>query len=227
MTVEFSWPAGKSAAIMVAENILDEGLCSSIIEESSKYYERIFSPGPVLSGVMPSIKNSMDMSWSASNLAENNIPLEPLSSYEFKVSSAVFDVVNYYQEQFRWLWEWRGMCDTGFRMQRYAKGRGYYREHIDGGPVPTVVLNRVLGAVIYLNTVDVGGETYFREQDIYIPAKVGSIALFPAYWTHPHQGCVPMSGDKWIVSTFLLENTQSDSFDANTETGATGNDHLL
>ena len=37
MTIQFSWPAGKSSAIMVAENILSEELCTSIIDESSKY----------------------------------------------------------------------------------------------------------------------------------------------------------------------------------------------
>jgi len=227
MTIEFCWPAGKSSAIMVAENILNEEICSSIIEESSKYYEKLFSPGPVLSGVMPNIKNTMDMSWSTSNLAEKNVPIEPLYSYELEVSNAIFSAVGYYQEQFKWLWEWPGMCDTGFRMQRYIKGKGFYREHIDGGPVPTVVLNRILGAVVYLNTVDTGGETYFRQQDVYVPAKAGSIALFPAYWTHPHQGCVPISNDKWIVSTFILENSENQSLDMIDNGGSLGNEHLL
>ena len=66
----------------------------------------------------------------------------------------------------------------------------------------------MLGAIIYLNTVETGGETYFREHDLKIPAKAGSIALFPAYWTHPHQGCVPISDDKWIVSTFVVKKTE-------------------
>lgn len=227
MTIKFSWPAGKSSAIMVAENAIDERVCSSIIEESLKYYDKLFSPGPVLGGVMPGIKNSMDMSWSTANLAEHGVPLEPLSSYESQVSRAIFSTVAYYQEQFKWLWDWQGMCDTGFRVQRYAKGIGFYREHIDGGPVPTVVPNRVLGAVVYLNTIESGGETYFREHDVHVPANAGSIALFPAYWTHPHQGCVPISRDKWIVSTFLLENSTNQSIDGPLEIKETGNEHLL
>lgn len=227
MTAKFSWPAGKSSAILVAENIIDENICSSIIEESSKYYETMFSVGPVMSGVMTNIKNSMDMSWSSSSLAQKNIPIEPLSSYELEVSRAIFSSIGYYQEQFRWLWDWVGMCDTGFRMQRYMKGSGYYREHIDGGPVPTIVPNRVLGAVVYLNTVEVGGETYFREHDLYVPAKAGSIALFPAYWTHPHQGCVPISNDKWIVSTFILENSQNQPVTTIDDGEVMANEHLL
>ena len=78
MTIQFSWPAGKSSAIMVAENILSEELCTSIIDESSKYYERLFAPGPVLSGVVANVKNSMDFSWSKDNLVNNCVPPEPL-----------------------------------------------------------------------------------------------------------------------------------------------------
>jgi hypothetical protein len=227
MTIQFSWPAGKSSAIMVAENILSEELCTSIIDESSKYYERLFAPGPVLSGVVANVKNSMDFSWSKDNLVNNCVPPEPLSTYEMEVSNAIFTSVAYYREQFRWLWDWVGICDTGFRMQRYVRGEGFYREHIDGGPVPVVILNRVLGAVIYLNDVEIGGETYFREQDIYVPARAGSIALFPAYWTHPHQGCVPISNDKWIVSTFILENSENQPLDMIDDGKSLGNEHLL
>jgi hypothetical protein len=226
MTIEFSWPAGKSSAIMVAENILSEKLCASIIEESSKCYS-LFSPGPVMGGLAPTVKNSMDFSWSKNVLIDNNFPPEPLSSYEMEVSKAIFTSVAYYREQFKWLWDWAGICDTGFRMQQYLRGEGFYREHIDGGPVPTVVLNRVLGVVVYLNTVEVGGGTYFRQQDTYVPAKAGSISLFPAYWTHPHQGCVPVSNDKWIVSTFMLENSQDVPLDTLDSGGLTANEHLL
>jgi len=227
MTIKFSWPAGKSSAIMVAENALSEELCSSVIRELSTYYEKLFSPGPVMGGLMPYVKNSMDMSWSSPNLINSGVPPEPLSSYENEVTQVLFSCVGYYQEQFTWLWDWPGMSDTGFRVQRYIKGGGYYREHIDGGPLPATVPERVLGAVVYLNTVDVGGETYFRHQDVFVPARVGSIALFPAYWTHPHQGCMPISSDKWIVSTFIIQQSNSHPTDAPDDGKPLANEHLL
>ena len=102
-------------------------------------------------------------------------------------------------------------------MQHYEKNIGYYREHIDGGIVPRTTSTRILGAIIYLNTVDVGGGTYFREHDIIVPAKIGSVSLFPAHWTHPHQGMVPISNDKWIISSFITMDTGAD--DQQMETG--------
>ena len=37
--------------------------------------------------------------------------------------------------------------------------------------------------------------------------------FFPATWTHPHESRVPISGDKWIVSSFInnAEVTSNDS----------------
>jgi hypothetical protein len=202
--VSFYWPAGKSGAIMVAENIVDKSICSELLNQFKKNYSTLFSPGPTLGGVAPSIKKTMDMSWSNDVLLENNVSLYPLSDYEQSLAQNLFQCIEYYREQFRSLWEWNDACDTGFRVQEYKKGFGYYREHVDGGMGPESTNCRVLGAVIYLNDVEVGGGTYFPEHDVTVPAKAGSISLFPAYWTHPHQGCVPISDDKWIISTFVL-----------------------
>jgi hypothetical protein len=207
---KFDWPLGKSSAIMVADSIIDEKVCSNIITEVSKYYDTLFTPGPVFSGVIPTIKSSMDMNFAKGELEALNIPTNPLAEYEKIVVDALFGAIGYYAESFRWLWEWPGLSDSGFRLQHYIKNNGYYREHIDGGPGPIKARNRMLGAVIYLNTVEVGGETFFPEHNLKIPARAGSIALFPAYWTHPHQGCVPLSEDKWIISTFITKDIEQE-----------------
>lgn len=220
MKPSFVWPGGKSSAIMVAENIIPESLCASIIRECGLYYSTLFTQGPVVSGIFPSIKSSMDFNWSESVLRDAGVPYGPLTTYEYEVVTNLWEAIAYYRESFRWLWDWDGICDTGFRLQHYKRGIGFYREHIDGGPGEGATSARMLGVVIYLNTVDVGGGTYFREHDVMVPAKAGSIAVFPANWTHPHQGCVPISEDKWIVSTFILKPTIENEV-------ITSNEHLV
>jgi hypothetical protein len=59
---------------------------------------------------------------------------------------------------------------------------------------------------MYLNTIERGGETFFPLHDLKIKATAGTISLFPAAWTHPHTSCVPISSDKWIVSSFILSS---------------------
>ena len=203
-STQFKWPAGKASAIMVAENIIDKSICSDSISQFKKYYSQLFSPGPTIGGINPSVKNSMDTGLSCDNLLANNVPLNPLSMYEQAIVQNLFQCIEYYREQFKSLWEWDNIRDTGFRVQDYKRGIGFYREHIDGGMGHDGARDRVLGAVIYLNDVEIGGETYFREHNVMVPAKAGSISLFPAHWTHPHQGCVPISDDKWIISTFII-----------------------
>lgn len=202
--INFHWPAGKSSAIMVAENIVDKDICDLTISELKKYYSQVASPGPTISGLMPSIKNSMDINWSHSAMVYHDIPTDKLDTCEVHIVEKLFLSIAKYREQFRWLWDWNDISDTGFRVQEYKKGVGYYREHIDGGMGDSEhTKDRILAAIIYLNDVEIGGETYFREHELNIPAKAGSICLFPTHWTYPHQGCLPVSNDKWIISTFI------------------------
>lgn len=202
--VNFHWPAGKSSAIMVAENIIDKDICDLTISELKKYYSQVASPGPTIGGMMPSVKNSMDINWSHSAMEYNNIPTDKLDICETHIVEKLFLSIAKYREQFRWLWDWNDISDTGFRVQEYKKGVGYYREHIDGGMGDSEhTKDRILAAIIYLNDVEIGGETYFREHELNIPAKAGSICLFPTHWAYPHQGCLPISNDKWIISTFI------------------------
>jgi hypothetical protein len=57
--------------------------------------------------------------------------------------------------------------------------------------------------VIYLNDVEYGGETNFPLHEIAVTPKAGRIVFFPATWTHLHESRVPISSDKWIISSFI------------------------
>lgn len=213
----FVWQGGKSSGIMIAESVISADVCNGVVAEFTKHYDKLFTPGPVIGGHHPAIKYTMDSGWSKEDLEYRGIPGEPLCTYEKLIVDGLWASIANYRETFRWLWDWPGLSDTGFRVQHYAKNIGYYREHIDGGIGPRTTSTRILGAIIYLNTVEVGGGTYFREHDIMVPAKIGSVSLFPAHWTHPHQGCVPISNDKWIISSFITMDTGD--YDQQIETG--------
>jgi hypothetical protein len=206
--IDFEFLNGKSSYIMHAKNAISRDVCHGLVSECMKYYEKIFSPGPTIGGVNPYIKNSMDFNFSRYSLSETDIPLEPFGSYEDSITESLFASVSYYVNQYRELWNWPGIRDTGFRLQRYIKNYGFYRQHVDGNPWGRHgTEDRVLAAVVYLNDVHKGGETYFPEHDVCIPAIAGDIGIFPAAWTHPHQGNTPIGSDKWIISTFYLCDT--------------------
>ena len=49
-----------------------------------------------------------------------------------------------------------------------------------------------------------GGETEFFYQEKKVQSKAGRMLIFPAGFTHTHRGNKPESGDKYIISTYLL-----------------------
>jgi hypothetical protein len=66
------------------------------------------------------------------------------------------------------------------------------------------VANRYLVLLWYLNDVAEGGATFFPRLDLSVTPRTGRLLLFPPYWMYQHIGKPPISGDKYIVSTYLL-----------------------
>ncbi len=56
----------------------------------------------------------------------------------------------------------------------------------------------------YLNTVEEGGETEFCDLGIKVAPRAGRLLMFPPYWMFQHAGRPPVSGDKYILSTYLM-----------------------
>ena len=93
------------------------------------------------------------------------------------------------------------ISDTGYQIQKYLPNKGFYTWHhdyrfeIDQG-------SRILTFIYYLNTVEEGGETEFTN-GIKIKAEKGKVVLFPSLWTYAHRGCIPYSGNKYILTGWL------------------------
>jgi prolyl 4-hydroxylase len=90
---------------------------------------------------------------------------------------------------------------TGYKIQHYGKNAGHFKWHFDAlGPG---AWDRQLAVIIYLNSVESGGETCFHRQNLKIRPVAGDAIFFPTFWTHMHCGEVPRSGDKYIISSFV------------------------
>lgn len=63
--------------------------------------------------------------------------------------------------------------------------------------------NRYLVLLWYLNDVD-GGETRFPQLDQVVKPRAGRLLMFPPYWMYQHEGVPPLTGEKYILSTYLL-----------------------
>lgn len=197
----------KSTHIAVVPDIIPLQLCNELIDACRTDWNSLFYPGPTLAGLDTSIKYTMDFDFSGEQALKKGCNYDLYRSFENKIGESLWAAISLYMEAYSELRAAPSLWDTGFRLQNYKKGSGYYRSHHDGAPWdPEPTSLRALGVVMYLNTVERGGETAFPLHDLKVKARAGSIALFPASWTHPHQACVPISSDKWIVSSFIVSH---------------------
>lgn len=94
----------------------------------------------------------------------------------------------------------------GVQMQKYDAGRGNYAYwHCEVYPQPgDDALRRALLWMYYLNDVDEGGETDFYYQRRSVRPRTGRMVIAPGGFTHTHRGRVPVSGDKYILTSWIL-----------------------
>jgi hypothetical protein len=86
------------------------------------------------------------------------------------------------------------------RIKKYNPGgEDRFDTHVDVNNYATSM--RFLSFLWYLNDVESGGNTVFK--DISIQPKSGTLIMFPPLWMFPHKGESPISGAKYIMSSYL------------------------
>ena len=94
-------------------------------------------------------------------------------------------------------------------IQHYQQGKGGY-PHWHSEQFPQMghneALHRVVLYMYYLNDVEEGGETEFFYQQRKIQPKKGTMVIAPAGFTHSHRGNIPISGDKYIATSWVMFN---------------------
>jgi hypothetical protein len=92
---------------------------------------------------------------------------------------------------------------TDLKIQKTLPTEGYHVWHIehDRGFANEP---RVLVFSIYLNDVAEGGETEFLHFSKRVKSTKGRICIFPAGFPYLHRGNPPLSGEKYILTSWLL-----------------------
>ncbi len=207
--MKFEYPAGKETMIMVCDNIIDPVVCEKLVAGLQPLWDSISYPGRTMGGLNVNVKSSHDAAFSRLGFVEKGLQYtDYFSEIEQKCLEGFQSALMFYKNEFKSLHDWMSMQDTGFQVQKYLRHYGHYREHVDSFP-GTESSKRVASGIIYLNTVEHGGETAFPLHNVSVKAVQGRIVIFPALWTHPHEGRVPLSSDKWIINTFFL-NSEND-----------------
>jgi hypothetical protein len=90
---------------------------------------------------------------------------------------------------------------TSLKIQKTVPKGGYHVFHCENGN--TATSRRAMFVILYLNTIEDGGETEFLYQSKRIAPVQGRLILSPTGYTHIHRGNPPLKDDKYILTTWI------------------------
>ena len=176
-------------------------LCNDMInlfeQEDNRY------AGHTASGLDPNIKDTTDFVITKGGARWDKI--NKLLSKE--LNNNVIDYVNKYNNMVHpnyQIFRANYLSTDSMQLQKYEKNVGKYVYHEDSRCDFNDRKIRKLTFLWYLNDVDEGGETEFWSS-YRIKPEAGKLVLFPANWTFPHTGKVPISNDKYIITGWLWQ----------------------
>ena len=88
------------------------------------------------------------------------------------------------------------------KIQKTLPGQGYHVWHIEKDKGLSYN-HRALVWSVYLNDVEEGGETEFLHFSRRVKPKKGRIVIWPAGFPYLHRGNPPLSGEKYIVTSWM------------------------
>jgi hypothetical protein len=106
-----------------------------------------------------------------------------------------------YAQKYGVLVEQQPYSCPGMRLQKTKPQEGYHIWHSEKANIASS--RRIMGVSYFLNTVEQGGETEFLYQSLRVPAVEGTLIVFPASFTHTHRGNPPLSGDKYLLTSWI------------------------
>jgi hypothetical protein len=87
------------------------------------------------------------------------------------------------------------------KLQRTKPTGGFHNFHCENFSLEFG--KRIAFVIIYLNDVEDGGETEFLYQSVRVKPKKGTVVIAPSSYTHAHRGNPPLSGEKYILTSWI------------------------
>jgi hypothetical protein len=186
--------------IGIYDGYIPDGACDEAIElfkkyeEFNKVYSRFSSEGAT-----QDFKNDKQLFCSPETLIEETFNVNKLKTLMIN-----FDIAlkNYFVETNIKKYTSEDIITDYVKIQKTIPAQGYHVWHIEHGPGRENE-KRVLVYSIYLKTVEDGGETEFLYQSQRVKPVKGRIVIWPAGFPYVHRGNPPLSGEKYILTSWI------------------------
>lgn len=178
----------------VYDNFFTKKECKNAIDLFEKYhkknftYQRIFNEG----------LSKNDTSLGLNNLIELDCDVDFIDSFQEKFYSKIYPLYNLKYPTLQILTKHKIKY---IKIQKTNPQEGYHVWHCEHDGESS--RDRVLSWILYLNTIDDGGETEFLYQSLRVKPKQGTFILFPASFTHTHRGNPPLKESKYVATGWV------------------------
>ena len=191
--------------IMVKDNVIDKIVCKEIINKFESQINKYY--GVTVSGKVSNTKNSIDYTL-PENIEDPDfkswLPYRKMLSsiIEYEIQNYINSLDKYNDDKF-----FTNRCSDGltfktFLIHKFIKKTGYFNCHSDDAISVSDKESRIFVYIFYLNDIDKGGETEFYN-GIKTKSKTRRLMIFPASFTYPHKGIMPISDDKYILTGWV------------------------
>lgn len=175
--------------IKIEENVLSDNICDYLID----CFENNQSNHEVIS-------NDRRPNFTQLNVTQLSKQFDELEKYHKQLIKIVIERKKSYYSYINSNCFPESNAFEYFRIKRYLPNSNeVFDAHVDVTDHESA--RRFLSFMVYLNDVDDGGETVF--DDLVIKPKKGKLVIFPPLWMFPHKGKEPLSGPKYILTTYL------------------------
>lgn len=177
-------PDRHAGAIEIYENAFDE--CDEIMELIHRKGSNIWARAVVGQEARETNERTNDAAFIDFTSLTNPVPI-------YLFGQKLFNYLDQYGKKYH----------VGFSsmepacINRYEVGQEY-KPHADDGPGHP----RVISALIYMNDVEDGGETYFPLFDVTVKPKKGRLVIFPSNYAYIHEARPPKSGVKYSMAVW-------------------------
>ena len=186
--------------IGVYDGYIPDEACDQAIELFNKYQEfnKVFSRF-TSEGATQDFKNDKQLFCTGDVLTDQEFNVNKL-----KLLMVNFDMAlkHYYTETNVKKYTADDIITDHVKIQKTMPSQGYHVWHIEHGQGRENE-KRILVYSIYLNTVEEGGETEFLYQSQRVKPVKGRIVIWPAGFPYVHRGNPPLSGEKYIVTSWI------------------------
>ena len=117
------------------------------------------------------------------------------------ISKFIPDYISTARETIK-IFPYNSFNDNGYTICKFNKNLGYNKDHTNFNWNDKLGVS-ILSVMIFINTIDDGGEVEFSNGKIIKPKK-GNMVIFPSCWDILWKNNVPKSDDNYIITTNLF-----------------------